>query len=79
MRSPASIVRAAATSWAWIGSAPNASAKAALPKVWSKCSWVFTTPTTRSDAEPAYVLDHLGRREPGRVGVDDDRARASPR
>ncbi len=36
----------AATSWAVIGTSPYSSRKAALPKTWSTCSWVFTSPTT---------------------------------
>ena len=46
IRSPAGTVRSAAVSWAWIGISPYSSRKAPLPKVWSKCSWVLTTPTT---------------------------------
>ena len=46
----------------------------ALPKVWSKCSWVLTIPTTSPDTEPAYVVDHLARGQAGGVGVDDQQA-----
>ncbi len=48
IRSPALIVRAACdASWACDRrSAPYASRNTALPKVWSKCSWVLTTPIT---------------------------------
>ena len=46
IRSPAGTVFSAATSCACTGMAPYSARNTPLPKVWSKCSWVFTTAAT---------------------------------
>ena len=70
-RSPAGTVRSAAVSCAWIGTAPYAARKAALPKVWSKCSWVLTTARTSPAPSRRTSSTTVACREVGGVGVDD--------
>ena len=64
----------AAASWAITGSPSYASVKTTLPKVWSKCSWVFTTATTSPTPSRRTSSTSRAALDLGGAGVDDQQA-----
>ena len=68
----------AATSCACTGIEPYSARKTPLPKVWSKCSWVFTTATT-SPAPSARTSLTTSRAATADAWVSTTSSPAAPR